>query len=112
MKTAPPSRRDRLRHILADLRMPGSLEALDAILPGVDGGTLTAPEAIEQLLSAQIQSDPNRRARLLSVVSTCVGSSGTVRTRVLVVRGQRRTSACASDGAFSGPCWGRGIMSM
>ena len=55
MKTAAPSRRDRLRQILADLRMPGALEALDAILQGVDGGTLTATEAIEQLLAAQIQ---------------------------------------------------------
>ena len=58
---AAPSRRDRLRHILADLRMPGALEALDAILQGVDGGALTAPEAIEQLLSAQIQLRNNRR---------------------------------------------------
>jgi DNA replication protein DnaC len=61
MKSAPLSRRDRLRHILADLRMPGALEALDAILQGVDGGTLTAPEAIEQLLTAQIQLRNNRR---------------------------------------------------
>src|SRR5499427_4356609 len=61
MKTAPPSRRDRLRHMLADLRMPGALEALDAILQGVDGGTLTAPDAIEQLLAAQIQLRNNRR---------------------------------------------------
>ena len=61
MKSAPLSRRDRLRHILADLRMPGALEALDAILHGVDGGTLTAPEAIEQLLAAQIQLRNNRR---------------------------------------------------
>jgi hypothetical protein len=61
MKSAAPSRRDRLRHILADLRMPGALEALDAILQGVDGGTLTAPEAIEQLLAAQIQLRNNRR---------------------------------------------------
>src|SRR5215208_3865556 len=61
MKGAPLSRRDRLRHILADLRMPGALEALDAILQGVDGGTLTAPEAIEQLLAAQIQLRNNRR---------------------------------------------------
>ena len=43
MKVAPLSRRDRLRQILADLRMPGALEALDAILRDVDGGTLTAP---------------------------------------------------------------------
>src|SRR5207244_10955752 len=35
MKGAPLSRRDRLRHILADLRMPGALEALDAMLQGV-----------------------------------------------------------------------------
>jgi DNA replication protein DnaC len=55
------SRRDRLRHMLADLKMPGALEALDAILQGVDGGTLTAPEAIEQLLGAQIQLRNNRR---------------------------------------------------
>ena len=61
MKRAPLSRRDRLRQILADLRMPGALEALDAILHGVDGGTLTAPEAIEQLLAAQIQLRNNRR---------------------------------------------------
>jgi len=47
--------------MLADLRMPGALEGLDAILHGVDGGTLTAPEAIEQLLSAQIQLRNNRR---------------------------------------------------
>ena len=61
MKGAPLSRRDRLRHLLADLRMPGALEALDAILQGVDGGTLTAPEAIEQLLTAQTQLRNNRR---------------------------------------------------
>ena len=61
MKSPAPSRRDRLRHILADLRMPGALEALDAILHGVDGGALTAPEAIEQLLAAQIQLRNNRR---------------------------------------------------
>jgi len=61
MKSAAPSRRDRLRQMLADLRMPGALEALDAILSGVDGATLTAPEAIEQLLGAQIQLRNNRR---------------------------------------------------
>src|ERR1700752_2435533 len=60
MKSAPLSRRDRLRQMLADLRLPGALEALDAILQGVDGDTLTAPEAIEQLLGAQIQLRNNR----------------------------------------------------
>ena len=61
MKTAPLSRRDRLRQMLADLHMPGALESLDAILHGVDGATLTAAEAIEQLLGAQIQLRNNRR---------------------------------------------------
>jgi DNA replication protein DnaC len=60
-ESAPSRDANRLRHILADLRMPGALEALDTILQGVDGGTLTAPEAIEQLLTAQIQLRNNRR---------------------------------------------------
>jgi DNA replication protein DnaC len=47
--------------MLADLKMPGSLEALDSILQGVDGGALTATEAIENLLGAQIQLRNNRR---------------------------------------------------
>lgn len=55
MNSAAPSRRDRLRQMLADLRMPDALEAFDAILRSVDGAALTAPEAIEQLLGAQIQ---------------------------------------------------------
>jgi DNA replication protein DnaC len=56
-----PSRRDRLRGMLADLKMPGSLEALDPILQGVDGGAVTAAEAMESLLGAQIQLRNNRR---------------------------------------------------
>lgn len=52
MKTAPASRRDRVRAMLADLKMPGALEALDGILHGIDGGSLTAGEAIESLLGA------------------------------------------------------------
>ncbi len=32
------SRRDLIRHMLADLKMPGALEALDEVLSGVDGG--------------------------------------------------------------------------
>jgi DNA replication protein DnaC len=58
---APPSRRDRLRSMLADLKMPGSLEALDSILQGVDGGATTAAEAIEQVLGAQICLRNDRR---------------------------------------------------
>lgn len=65
MKTAktltPTSRRERLRGMLADLKMPGALEALDAILQGIDGGALTAAEALEELLWAQIQLRNNRR---------------------------------------------------
>ena len=55
------SRRDRIRHMLADLKMPGALEALDQVLTGVDGGGVTASEAIEQLLGAQITLRNNRR---------------------------------------------------
>lgn len=61
MKPATPSRRDRLRAMLADLKMPGALEALDTILAGVDGGRLTGPDALEALLDAQIQLRNNRR---------------------------------------------------
>jgi DNA replication protein DnaC len=64
-KTAPMvnavSRRDRLRSMLADLKMPGALEALDEILQGVDSAALTPGEAIEGLLGAQIQLRNNRR---------------------------------------------------
>lgn len=61
MKAAALSRRDRIRAMLADLKMPGALEALDEILTGVDGGGVTASEAIEQLLGAQITLRNNRR---------------------------------------------------
>jgi DNA replication protein DnaC len=61
VKAANGSRRDRLRAMLADLKMPGALEALDAILSRVDGGQVTPSEAIEELLHAQIQLRNNRR---------------------------------------------------
>lgn len=61
MKAAQASRRDRIRSQLADLKMPGSLEALDTVLSGVDGGKFTPAEAIETLLGAQIQLRNNRR---------------------------------------------------
>ena len=53
--------RDRLRSQLADLKMPGSLEALDSVLAHVDGGQLGAGEAINQVLDAQISLRNNRR---------------------------------------------------
>jgi len=55
------SRRDRIRGQLADLKLPGALESLDDVLTGVDGGGVTASEAIEQLLGAQILLRNNRR---------------------------------------------------
>lgn len=55
------ARRDHIRSMLADLRLPGALEAVDEILADVDGGGLTASEAIERLLSAQISLRNNRR---------------------------------------------------
>ena len=59
MKTL--SRRERIAAQLADLKMPGALEALDEVLSGVDGGGTTAAEAIERLLRAQIQLRNSRR---------------------------------------------------
>ena len=56
-----PARRDRIRSQLADLKMPGALEALDGVLSSIDGGSLGAAEAIETLLGAQIGLRNNRR---------------------------------------------------
>lgn len=53
--------RERLRAQLADLKMPGSLEALDTVLARVDGGQLAPGEAISQVLDAQISLRNNRR---------------------------------------------------
>src|SRR5690606_23504056 len=61
VKSAAPSRRDRIRSLLADLKMPGALEAADSALSGLDSGALTGAEAIEALLSAQIELRNNRR---------------------------------------------------
>lgn len=44
-------RRDHIRAMLADLRLPGALEAVDEILADVDRGSLHASQAIERLLS-------------------------------------------------------------
>jgi DNA replication protein DnaC len=58
---AVPSLRDRVRAQLADLKMPGALEALDDVLAALDGGTVRPADAIEQLLGAQITLRNNRR---------------------------------------------------
>jgi DNA replication protein DnaC len=60
MKSAS-AQRDRIRAQLADLKMPGALEALDEILARVDGGHLKAADAIEALLGAHITLRNNRR---------------------------------------------------
>ena len=61
MKAVPSSRREQIRWMLADLKMPGALEAVDDILSKADGGSLTAAEAIQELLGAQINLRNNRR---------------------------------------------------
>jgi DNA replication protein DnaC len=55
------SRREKIRAMLADLKMPGALEAVDRVLSEADGGALTAAESIEKLLGAQITLRNNRR---------------------------------------------------
>ena len=55
------TQRDAIRGMLADLKMPGSLEAVDGILSDIDGGRLAATDAINRLLSAQIMLRNNRR---------------------------------------------------
>jgi DNA replication protein DnaC len=56
-----PSLRERLRGQLADLKMPGALEALDDVLRRCDSGQLAPADAIEQLLGAHIQLRNARR---------------------------------------------------
>lgn len=56
-------RRDNIRAMLADLRLPGALEAVDEILSEVDRGSLHASQAIERLLTAQITLRNNHRLR-------------------------------------------------
>ena len=59
--SAVRSSREGIRGMLADLKMPGSLEAVNAILSDIDGGRLAATEAIGRLLAAQITLRNNRR---------------------------------------------------
>jgi len=55
------TQRHAIRGMLADLKMPGSLEAIDSILGEIDGGRIGASDAINRLLSAQISLRNNRR---------------------------------------------------
>jgi DNA replication protein DnaC len=61
MNVAMRTQRDAIRVMLADLKMPGSLEAVDDILSEIDSGRLAATEAINRLLTAQITLRNNRR---------------------------------------------------
>ena len=57
------SRREQIRTMLADLKLPGALEAVDGVLARADGGQVTASEAIHQLLDAQVTLRNNRRVQ-------------------------------------------------
>ena len=59
--TGAPGHRDCIRAMLADLKLPGALEAVDTILAEVDRGGVTVTEAIARLLDAQISLRNNRR---------------------------------------------------
>ena len=61
MITTANNRKDRVRAMLADLKMLGALEVIDGILAQADSGATTAREAIKQLLDAQIVLRNNRR---------------------------------------------------
>ena len=72
-----PNRRDRLRAMLADLKIPGALDVVDGILSEADSGAISPAEAIEQLLNAQIVLHNNRR------LQTAMRSSGLGRKNYL-----------------------------
>jgi len=61
MPAATLSLRDRLRAQLADLKMPGALEAVDDILRRADSGQLPAAAAMTELLGSQITLRNQRR---------------------------------------------------
>ena len=56
-----PSRRDRIRAQLADLKMPGALEALDQVLSGIDGGSATATGCATTRTSGAASPHPPQR---------------------------------------------------
>jgi DNA replication protein DnaC len=61
MPPTTASLRERLRAQLADLKMPGALEAVDDILRRADSGQLAAGEAMATLLGSQITLRNQRR---------------------------------------------------
>ena len=82
MKAAVPDRCERLRAMLADLEMPGALETIDGVLAQADCRAVTAGEAIEQVLHAQIMLCNNRRFE-----SASRQNAGAVRPEIATVHG-------------------------
>ena len=56
-----PAAVEMIKAHLADLQMPGSLEVVDALMEQLDGGVISAAEALEQILSAQVSLRRERR---------------------------------------------------
>ena len=85
-------RRDHIRAMLADLRLPGALESVDEILADVDRGSLHASQAIERLLTAQItlrsNDRPHTAMRCLSPRSAA-SRSRAARARLHQAQGER-----------------------
>ena len=52
--TGAPNRRDHIRAMLADLKLPGALEAVDAILAEVDRGGVTVTEASASMRATKV----------------------------------------------------------
>ena len=90
MKGAAKNRRERVRAMLADLKMPGALEVADDILAQADGGSVTAGEAIEKLHGAQIELRNNRR------LQSAMRSSSSTSAATAIACAHTR-SCCARD---------------
>ena len=102
-----PGRRDRIRAHLADLKLPGALEALDPILSGVDGGRVTAAEAIREAprrpdRPAQQPQAPGRHARLAAA-----GRDDPGRLRLQLVNRRYETGSTILTSNQSFEEWGR-----
>lgn len=64
MSPLPSSTADQLREILVGLKMARSLEALDDVLRRLEQGSLSALEAIHQLLAEEFQTRETRRIKM------------------------------------------------
>lgn len=64
MSPLPNSIADRLRELLVGLKMARSLEALDDVLRRLEQGSLSALEAIHQLLAEEFQTRETRRIKM------------------------------------------------